>query len=389
MRRKEKKINEVHKSTGLGLDLPVEDLLKNRFTVPPFSVLNVMQDYWQRRKADWIRIGIRGELGRGENLLKFSDSVRLNGETYKNNFTTRGRPEETIQEPHYYRNSEKDKQKPDYNPKKAQTFNPNLGSGSWPPKVPKGKSGYAECMKTRIGENYGRQKLSATSIFDPVLCELIYRWFCPIEGSILDPFAGGSVRGVVAAHLDYHYTGIDLSAPQIAANQEQAKDIGTRNKWKTFPAWHVGDSADVKKIAPGKYDLVFSCPPYYDLEVYSDDPKDLSCMSWDGFLQAYQKIIKDCVSMLQQDRFAAWVIGEVRNKDGFYYGLVPETIQAFEAAGAKFYNEFILFTAIGTLPIRTSKQFNSGRKAGKAHQNLLVFYKGDPKKIKSTFKEVD
>ena len=40
-----------------------------------------------------------------------------------------------------------------------------------------------------------------TSIFDPVLCELVYRWFCPSKGKILDPFAGGSVRGIVAAHL--------------------------------------------------------------------------------------------------------------------------------------------------------------------------------------------
>ncbi len=42
---------------------------------------------------------------------------------------------------------------------------------------------------------------SGTSIFDPVLCELAYRWFCPPGGLILDPFAGGSVRGIVAVHF--------------------------------------------------------------------------------------------------------------------------------------------------------------------------------------------
>ncbi|MFT7593218.1 MAG: hypothetical protein ACI8R4_000531 [Paracoccaceae bacterium] len=36
---------------------------------------------------------------------------------------------------------------------------------------------------------------SGTSIFDPVLCEIAYRWFCPQGGTVLDPFAGGSVRG--------------------------------------------------------------------------------------------------------------------------------------------------------------------------------------------------
>lgn len=36
---------------------------------------------------------------------------------------------------------------------------------------------------------------TGTSIFDPVICEIAYRWFCPPGGTVLDPFAGGSVRG--------------------------------------------------------------------------------------------------------------------------------------------------------------------------------------------------
>jgi hypothetical protein len=40
---------------------------------------------------------------------------------------------------------------------------------------------------------------TCTSIFDPVLCEIAYRWFCPSGGTVLDPFAGGSVRGIVAS----------------------------------------------------------------------------------------------------------------------------------------------------------------------------------------------
>ena len=68
---------------------------------------------------------------------------------------------------------------------------------------------------------------SGTSIFDPVLCELIYRWFCPLGGAILDPFAGGSVRGIVAAKLGRNYTGIELRAEQIEANREQAARILT------------------------------------------------------------------------------------------------------------------------------------------------------------------
>ena len=40
-----------------------------------------------------------------------------------------------------------------------------------------------------------------TSVFDPALCEVIYRWFCPEGGAILHPFPGGSVRGIVDNYL--------------------------------------------------------------------------------------------------------------------------------------------------------------------------------------------
>jgi hypothetical protein len=59
---------------------------------------------------------------------------------------------------------------------------------------------------------------------------------------------------------------------------------------------------------------------------------------------------------------------------------VPDTIAAFRDAGAALYNEAILVTSVGSLPIRVGKQFESGRKLGKTHQNVLVFVKGDPRK---------
>ena len=58
-----------------------------------------------------------------------------------------------------------------------------------------------------------------TSVFDPVLCEVMYKWFCTPGGKILDPFAGGSVRGIVASYLGYDYHGNDLRPEQIAANK--------------------------------------------------------------------------------------------------------------------------------------------------------------------------
>jgi len=228
---------------------------------------------------------------------------------------------------------------------------------------------------------------SGTSIFDPVLCELAYRWFCPIGGAILDPFAGGSVRGIVASVLGRRYTGIDLNVRQIKANEDQAGEIVIKSNPR--PRWITGDSTKVRQLAKGAYDFVFSCPPYFDLEVYSDDPRDLSAMAPKDFLPAYRKIIAESCSMLADDRFACFVVGDVRSPEGPYFNLVSETIAAFESAGLRLYNEAILVTSLGSLPIRASKQFVSGRKLGKTHQNVLVFVKGDWRKAVAACGEIN
>jgi DNA modification methylase len=215
-----------------------------------------------------------------------------------------------------------------------------------------------------------------TSIFDPVLCEALYTWFTRPGAQILDPFAGGSVRGIVASYLGRHYTGIDLSAEQIAANIQQGKKICTPD---LMPQWIVGDSRDVQSLAPGAYDFILTCPPYTDLEIYSDDPKDISTLGYDDFIIVLGDIIKNSVTMLNDNRFAAIVVGDIRDKDGFYHNFPADTIEAFQAAGMRLYNEAILVTVAGSLPIRVGKSFTASRKMGKTHQNVLIFVKGNPK----------
>ena len=86
------------------------------------------------------------------------------------------------------------------------------------------------------------------------------------------------------------------------------------------------------------------------------------------------------VAKLKDDRFACFVVGDYRDPKGFYRDFVSETISAFVRAGTKLYNEAILVTAVGSLPIRVGKQFAASRKLGKTHQFCLVFVKCDPKK---------
>lgn len=227
-----------------------------------------------------------------------------------------------------------------------------------------------------------------TSIFDPVLCEICYRWFNLDAGEILDPFAGGSVRGIVAGVLNMPYTGFDIRQEQVDANREQVILLKENNP---HPTWICHDSVLMDEVLPEgkKFDLVFTCPPYGDLEVYSDMPGDISNMDNIAFLNAYGAIIAKSYDRLHNDRFMVLVVGDYRGKDGSLSNFVGETISAALKCGFKLYNEIILATALGSLPIRAGKQFQVSRKIGKTHQNVLVFYKGNIKNIKGTFGSID
>ena len=281
-----------------GNPIVVDEILRDKFIEPPFSVLDRKSGNWQKRKRTWARLGIRSEIGRD-----------------------------------------------------AKTFN----FDSWLVDKPKN----------------GPMKFNDTSIFDPALCEVLYHWFVPDGGRILDPFAGGSVRGIVANKLGYKYTGIDIRQEQIESNREQGLEILETNNQ---PNWYVGDSNVVLNDMTGPFDFVFSCPPYADLEVYSDLDGDISNMKYNDFLMAYREIIDKSCRLLTDGGFACFVVGEVRDRNGNYIGFVPDTIAAFRDAGLDFYNEAILLNVIASAAMRADGNMKS-KKLVKVHQNVLIFRK--------------
>ena len=614
--------------------------LAERFGAPPFSILDARQGYWVARRRAWMAIGIRSEIGRPRNALGLSSGAR-DLKAYAEAKKSKGVLFASLSG-----------QVPDYYDQK-RAVDAMLGRATTNEEF--------EASYLRVADASGLSS-TGTSVFDPVLTELLVRWFCPAGGRVIDPFAGGSVRGIVSAWLGRSYVGVDLRGEQVEANREQAESIlpkaarapraprpghaalvtdpeaitpveqvehpdggriwlkrddlfevngvsgakaraglalaketgargfvaaGSRHSpmvsrvarlaqalkipcrvytakandlspaerdavlhgadlirpsgrgflkrlipmaekdaaergwemvrlgldadcyvptnarqienlptevkrivcpvgsgmglssvlhgldrigrkdvavlgvrvsdrpvddlldrrapadWrervkfvesglpyetparvtdvggvrldpmyeaKCLPhvqpgdllwlfatasdyrendeqpalgdaTWYQGDSTAIRTVCAKetwKFDFLLTCPPYADLEVYSDDPRDLSTMPYHAFREAYERIIAETVSMLREDAFAAIVVGEVRGaeRDGAYHGFVADTIRAFEKAGMAFYNEAIYLQALGSVPVRVARQFEKGRKFGKAHQNVLVFVRG-------------
>lgn len=590
--------------------------LADRFIIPPFDVLDTRQGYWRERKRYWLALGIASEVGRDSGLA----------------FGTAA-----IQDPDFYA--------------KKNAFEAKLGRPLT----------YTEFVAEHY-ERAGDPWMAGTSIFDPVLAELVYRWFSPVGGVVVDPFAGGSVRGIVAAACGRAYHGIDLRPEQVKANEAQAEEIcgpyivadttrsvparvgdpdaltpverhdgilvkrddlfrvggscggkvrsalaligapgvrgvvtaGSRHSpqvnivasiaaryglpcrvhvpsgaltpellaaqatgaevvqhtpgynnviiararedaadrgwldvpfgmetpaaiaetrrqvanlpfadfqrlvipigsgmslagvlhglrdagkpaahvqvlgvivgaeptdrldryaptgWRervtvvksdlgyeahapdttlgnpglildpvyeakclpylgpgdllwvvgrretvgdsdspafavpgglTMPRWSVGDALNVLPTLPAESaDLIFTCPPYYDLEKYSDDPADLSTMPYGQFDEVYGWIIAAAAAVLRPDRFAVIVVGDVRDPKGRLRDLRGLTIRAAEAAGMTLASGAVLLTPIGSAARRASRAFLGTRTLARVHQNVLVFCKGDRKR---------
>jgi DNA modification methylase len=305
--------------------------LADRFIVPPLSILDTRRGYWQARKQTWVDLGIRSEIGRGND-----GDVSQDGLVFSM----------SAQSPQVY------VRKNEYERQIGHAITWDEFAGLFPDMM-----------------------LHGTSTFDPVLCEVGYRWFCPEGGSILDPFAGGSVRGLVAGHLGYRYTGVDLSERQVNANVANAGSVTT----ECAPLWIVGDSRNIRALASGEYDMIFSCPPYGNLEVYSDDPQDLSAADRDEFLQSYRHIIAEACEMLKPNRFAAFVVGNYRDSRGRLCDFAGDTVRAFEDAGLSYFNDAIIAKQVASAAIRAGYSFPRGRKLARVHEYMVVMVKGDPK----------
>jgi hypothetical protein len=309
--------------------------LAERYGSVPFSLMDQRSGPWQTRKRMWLRSGMASGDGREQRLTYDSASGRV---------------------PDYYA------QKTAAEQRVGRTLT------------------HAEFEQDHLRDHHPETTVGGgTSQFDPVLAELAIRWWSPAGGLVLDPFAGGSVRGVVAASMGRQYLGTDVRQEQIDANDQKAGELIQRG-WQPdhLPMWMLGDARSCDTMLGDRHaDMVLTCPPYADLEVYSEQPDDISTLDYDDFIAAHHASLAAAHRGLRDDAFAVWVISDLRDRSGAYRGLVADTIRAAGEIGLALHNEIILIAPVGSLAVRCARPFESSRKVGRTHQQVLVFVKGD------------
>lgn len=208
-----------------------------------------------------------------------------------------------------------------------------------------------------------------TSIFNPVLAMKILSAYCPQNAYIYDAFGGGGTRGYVASAMGHRYLGVEIREDEVQRIREQQNTV--QNAFELV----VGDSTKYN-IAEEAFDFSYSCPPYYDLEVYSKDPSDLSSWAtYEQFLEGITASLAVTYKGLKPGAMCVWVVGNFRNeKTGELRHFNGDTVRAARSVGFTMWDE-IIWKGASPSAVQRAGQFEANRKIVRMHESVLVFKK--------------
>jgi len=206
------------------------------------------------------------------------------------------------------------------------------------------------------------------SVFPSPLMEwIILRYGGQPGSSILDAFAGGPPRGVVSSIMGHKYTGFEIRQDQIDENEEVLKKMdlkGARYLLKD------GRFLDIDE----QFDCAITCPPYFNLEVYSEQPDDISAF---GTYAEFNASMWLCAhahrERMKPDGFVCIVVGPFRDKKtGELVDFRSHTVENFRDAGFLFWQEIILSKNFASAAKRSTNSWK-GLKLVPRHEFLLIF----------------
>tara|TARA_R110000822_G_scaffold17244_6_gene58286 strand:- start:3046 stop:4446 length:1401 start_codon:yes stop_codon:yes gene_type:complete len=237
----------------------------------------------------------------------------------------------------------------------------------------------------KIEHKNGKSLNGNASVLDPTACEIILRMFMPKSGvRVYNPFGGGVQMGFVTGGCGFEYLSSEIRQNQCDANNALCSDF-YNTKWI---------QSDSSKFTPKqKYDLVFTCPPYYKVEKYIDydgtSPEgELNDMgTYEQFRDTLFEGYKNAINALNNNCFFVVMTGDSRDKKGAYYGCESEHELFFKGQGLHIYNKIIYLESEFTRFSQAKKTLHN-RKYPKADQKILVFYKGDMSKIKELYPNI-
>lgn len=256
---------------------------------------------------------------------------------------------------------------PDINVKEYMGFAPTsvwhiTKSKSWTEAI--GDSGEAAPKRKDTNKFLPGLKYSS---FNPNVAEAIIKYWSNEGDLIVDPFAGRSTRAFVSLSLGRKYEGYDVSPYAI-------KHLKSNNLIRENGVIHQADGCQLQFSLNDSADLIFTCPPYFDLEKYeSCDSQLTDIKKYKNFLKEIKKAFHSCFRVLKNGKYCIWVVGDFRKNNS----IVPfhcDCIQLAIEEGFKLHDVVIEEVNSPFVWCRIRENFRL-KFTAKGHQYILVFKK--------------
>lgn len=188
------------------------------------------------------------------------------------------------------------------------------------------------------------------------LCTELYLKDCK---QIFDPFAGWGERHFYCKEQKLPYLGFDINPKAI----EIAKE--------TFGVDNTLANSLTDDIPP--FDGLLTCPPYWNLETYSNDGID-SIKTWEDFILSYNAILSKAWNSAEEGATFCIYVGDWRT-DAVYYDLIYQTQKIMDAMGATPFDQVVGHRVRTKVSIMVPQALSFGYTV-KVHEQLLVYKKG-------------
>ena len=232
-----------------------------------------------------------------------------------------------------------------------------------------GETGHTGERAEKFRKDHDSVFTGTYSVFPAPLAEwILLRYGGEPGGRVLDAFAGGPPRAIVSSIMGYEYHGFEIRTEQINENLRIINGLGLKNIM-----YHLGDGCELETDING-FDVAFTCPPYFNLEVYSDQKDDISNLpTYEDFDREMRKCALAHKPLMKPGAFVCIVIGNFRDKKtGELVDFRADTVENFRSAGFKFWQEVILSKNFGSAAKRSTNAWK-GKKLVSRHEFLLVF----------------
>lgn len=188
------------------------------------------------------------------------------------------------------------------------------------------------------------------------LCWELYLRNC---STVFDPFAGWGERAAMAREMNRKYIGYDISPVAI---ENAHRVYGVENT--------LADSAST---LPPMYDGLLTCPPYWNLEKYSNAGLD-SIKTWDRFLIEYESLFTHVYKFASPGAVFCLMVCDWRSK-GKYFDLAWHTQRIFKYLGAETQDQLVVSRkGISKIKVMIPQAVTNGYVV-KVHESLMVFRK--------------